>query len=168
VGLVHCRSGIRWTQSTADSALIAPIRAGDGPDLLLRPQQSQQLPASCVCTALQLSAFRATLFCFERPQLIISHSRISSSASTSNANNCPESQQFAPRQHTFKMSTAELATSYAALILADDGVEITVRSRPEVPGELRGAGLAMNDGKLTFNPGRQDPDHHQGRQRRRC
>jgi hypothetical protein len=26
------------------------------------------------------------------------------------------------------MSTAELATSYAALILADDGVEITVRS----------------------------------------
>jgi len=25
------------------------------------------------------------------------------------------------------MSTAELATSYAALILADDGVEITVR-----------------------------------------
>lgn len=26
------------------------------------------------------------------------------------------------------MSTAELATSYAALILADDGVDITVRS----------------------------------------
>ena len=26
------------------------------------------------------------------------------------------------------MSTAELAVSYAALILADDGVEITVRS----------------------------------------
>lgn len=28
---------------------------------------------------------------------------------------------------SIKMSTAELATSYAALILADDGVEITVR-----------------------------------------
>lgn len=28
------------------------------------------------------------------------------------------------------MSTAELATSYAALILADDGVEITVSLRP--------------------------------------
>lgn len=28
------------------------------------------------------------------------------------------------------MSTAELATSYAALILADDGVEITVRFFP--------------------------------------
>jgi hypothetical protein len=27
---------------------------------------------------------------------------------------------------TFKMSNAELATSYAALILADDGVDITV------------------------------------------
>jgi hypothetical protein len=27
----------------------------------------------------------------------------------------------------FKMSNAELATSYAALILADDGVDITVR-----------------------------------------
>jgi hypothetical protein len=29
------------------------------------------------------------------------------------------------------MSTAELASSYAALILADDGVEITVRSFPD-------------------------------------
>jgi hypothetical protein len=32
------------------------------------------------------------------------------------------------------MSTAELATSYAALILADDGVEITVRSSLENSG----------------------------------
>jgi hypothetical protein len=32
--------------------------------------------------------------------------------------------------NTVKMSTAELATSYAALILADDGVEITVSDRP--------------------------------------
>jgi hypothetical protein len=31
------------------------------------------------------------------------------------------------------MSTAELATSYAALILADDGVEITVRPVLEEP-----------------------------------
>lgn len=33
------------------------------------------------------------------------------------------------------MSTAELATSYAALILADDGVEITVRNRREASCE---------------------------------
>lgn len=32
--------------------------------------------------------------------------------------------------NTFEMSTAELATSYAALILADDNVEITVRLHP--------------------------------------
>lgn len=31
-------------------------------------------------------------------------------------------------QSIFKMSNAELAVSYAALILADDGVDITVRS----------------------------------------
>ena len=35
------------------------------------------------------------------------------------------------------MSTAELATSYAALILADDGVEITVSSDPDPRGEPR-------------------------------
>ena len=34
------------------------------------------------------------------------------------------------------MSTAELATSYAALILADDGVEITVRTDPELPRRI--------------------------------
>jgi large subunit ribosomal protein LP1 len=38
------------------------------------------------------------------------------------------------------MSTAELATSYAALILADDGVEITVRNDPrEIWAQLRGS-----------------------------
>jgi len=31
----------------------------------------------------------------------------------------------APRQHSHTMSQAELASSYAALILADDGVEVT-------------------------------------------
>ena len=31
------------------------------------------------------------------------------------------------------MSTAELAASYAALILADDGIDITVRSGPYLP-----------------------------------
>ena len=35
------------------------------------------------------------------------------------------------------MSTAELASSYAALILADDGVEITVRSFLAPPGRDR-------------------------------
>ena len=36
------------------------------------------------------------------------------------------------------MSTAELATSYAALILADDGVEITVSitAEPLCPGRF--------------------------------
>lgn len=32
------------------------------------------------------------------------------------------------------MSTSELASSYAALILADDGVEITVRNIPQPAG----------------------------------
>jgi large subunit ribosomal protein LP1 len=34
------------------------------------------------------------------------------------------------------MSHAELASSYAALILADDGVEITVRFNPAIPSTL--------------------------------
>lgn len=38
--------------------------------------------------------------------------------------NCKASQQ--PTKPTLIMSTAELASSYAALILADDGIEITV------------------------------------------
>jgi hypothetical protein len=33
------------------------------------------------------------------------------------------------------MSTPELAVSYAALILADDGVEITVRAKSQTPNE---------------------------------
>ncbi|KAK4138930.1 hypothetical protein BT67DRAFT_438224 [Trichocladium antarcticum] len=67
------------------------------------------------------------------------------------------------------MSNAELATSYAALILADDGVEITVSGRPRgsratcARGEPR-----TDDGKLTLSPVRQDPDSHQGRQPHRC
>lgn len=36
-------------------------------------------------------------------------------------------------RHTAAMSTAELASSYAALILADDGVEITVSRPPSTP-----------------------------------
>lgn len=35
------------------------------------------------------------------------------------------------------MSTAELASSYAALILADDGVEITVREIPTSVASLQ-------------------------------
>jgi hypothetical protein len=41
------------------------------------------------------------------------------------------------------MSTAELATSYAALILADDGVDITVRSSP-----------ILTEKSLLISPGR--------------
>lgn len=37
-----------------------------------------------------------------------------------------------PHLTQLKMSTAELATSYAALILADDGVEITVRNHQQI------------------------------------
>jgi hypothetical protein len=35
------------------------------------------------------------------------------------------------------MSNAELASSYAALILADEGLEITVRPLPPVPCAMR-------------------------------
>lgn len=54
------------------------------------------------------------------------------------------------------MSTAELATSYAALILADDGVDITVR--------LAGGTIERH---LLILTGRQAPISHQGRQNRR-
>lgn len=52
------------------------------------------------------------------------------------------------------MSTAELAVSYAALILADDGVEISV-------GNLRHG----NQYLLTFPTGRQAQHYYQGCQR---
>jgi large subunit ribosomal protein LP1 len=52
------------------------------------------------------------------------------------------------------MSTAELATSYAALILADDGVDITVRSSP-----------SLTENSLLTSPGRQA---HNTNQSRRC
>jgi hypothetical protein len=55
------------------------------------------------------------------------------------------------------MSNAELATSYAALILADDGVDITVIS----PGGMPTTGSR----KLTnCRIGRQAPNSHQSRQ----
>lgn len=70
-----------------------------------------------------------------------------------------------------KMSHAELATSYAALILADDGIEITVRTRLGASCcnctgflKMRLPGQRANSPNLV----RQDPDPHQGRQRRRC
>jgi hypothetical protein len=44
----------------------------------------------------------------------------------------------------FVMTTAELATSYAALILADDGVAITVRG-----SQLTFAWSGRRDSKLT-------------------
>ena len=47
------------------------------------------------------------------------------------------------------MSTAELASSYAALILADDGVEITVRP-PKLP--LQGAPPQTATNSLTLDP----------------
>lgn len=59
------------------------------------------------------------------------------------------------------MSNAELATSYAALILADDGVEITVRI-PRHPERIGNRKAQVTD---QF-AGRQAPDPHQGRQDR--
>jgi ribosomal protein L12E/L44/L45/RPP1/RPP2 len=50
------------------------------------------------------------------------------------------------------MSTAELATSYAALILADDGVEITVRNDPDKSGRnCAGPGASRSEGGLILN-----------------
>lgn len=53
------------------------------------------------------------------------------------------------------MSTSELATSYAALILADDGVEITV-----------GAIFRNKSSDSNHYTGRQDKHPHQIRQSR--
>lgn len=79
---------------------------------------------------------------FESPTTnYFSLSRIPSSVFTLHDKSPLEPQHIAPRQPTFTMSTAENATSYAALILADDNVEITVRKHHlEVSGDLRGAG----------------------------
>lgn len=56
------------------------------------------------------------------------------------------------RSTQFKMSTAELASSYAALILADDGVEITVsatRRRQSRPRDGRRRCLDTDDDETT-------------------
>lgn len=55
------------------------------------------------------------------------------------------------------MSTAELATSYAALILADDGVEITVCAHHNKALDRRTA-------LLMTGIGREAPDSHHRRQ----
>jgi len=56
------------------------------------------------------------------------------------------------------MSTSELATSYAALILADDGVDITVISPREQSHDHTNIDCA----------GRQTANTHQSRQCHRC
>jgi hypothetical protein len=44
------------------------------------------------------------------------------------------------------MSNAELATSYAALILADDGVDVTVRIlHLRIPASLNATGMRRNN-----------------------
>lgn len=55
------------------------------------------------------------------------------------------------RQHpkSFTMSTSELAVSYAALILADEGLEITVRPHPNHATFLKCAGAASSRKKGT-------------------
>lgn len=70
------------------------------------------------------------------------------------------------------MSTAELAVSYAALILADDGVEITVRSPASLgftsaisPICEGSGGIGVLTGSFCDFLGRQAPDHPEGRQR---
>ena len=87
------------------------------------------------------------------PQLIKFPSpRISSLDIIPRSNSPPETQHLcASTINTIKMSTAELATSYAALILADDGVEITVSLRPMHTIFLGGFGWIWDLGHLgTF------------------
>lgn len=57
------------------------------------------------------------------------------------------------------MSNSELATSYAALILADDGVDITVRI-PKWTWEI------IECAQLLILAGRQAPEPDQGRKDR--
>lgn len=64
------------------------------------------------------------------------------------------------------MSTAELATSYAALILADDGIEITVGFLA-VPRQDCEASALLADHGLLCRAGRQDHDDPEGGQGRR-
>ena len=59
------------------------------------------------------------------------------------------------------MSHSELATSYAALILADDDVDITVSRRYWRSNVVVGRTNMSSTARQTTNP-------HQGRQRRRC
>lgn len=60
------------------------------------------------------------------------------------------------------MSHSELATSYAALILADDDVDITVSRRYWKCNDL-----AVGSTDISFTA-RQTANPHQSRQRRRC
>jgi hypothetical protein len=58
------------------------------------------------------------------------------------------------------MSTAELATSYAALILADDGVEITVRKMPTTSRETSCvANETSDDGRFELGTGATGLEH---------
>ena len=59
------------------------------------------------------------------------------------------------------MSHSELATSYAALILADDDVDITVSRRYWRSNIVVGSTDKFSTARQTANP-------HQSRQRRRC
>lgn len=68
------------------------------------------------------------------------------------------------------MSTAELACSYAALILADEDVEITVHPLPS-PTQEKGTTITAKTSQANestyVHTGRQAPNHHQSRQRQR-
>lgn len=61
------------------------------------------------------------------------------------------------------MSTAELAASYAALILADDGLDITVRTFPHCARTI-GADSTTKESMLTklYDVGRQAQLFDQG------
>lgn len=112
--------------STAASVFIWANQGQQRFPMLLRLGRTV---ASCADTALQLPVVRATLFCFESPQLIIfplANFKLGLRPPTPTTRPSPSNL----RLNTAKMSNAELATSYAALILADDGVEITVSGRP--------------------------------------
>lgn len=114
-----------WTSwGCLSCSLQACTDQAESPKSLGVQDAASRLPAAQLC--------RVRGHFLNCPQLIKFPSpRISSLDIIPRSNSPPETQHLcASTINTIKMSTAELATSYAALILADDGVEITVSLRP--------------------------------------
>lgn len=90
--------------------------------------QHAHSPTSCRLASGQLPAVGPRYAVFAMPTTNYFPSRETQARlSPSHVKKAPSRSAPCASTTTVKMSTAELATSYAALILADDGVEITVR-----------------------------------------